>query len=120
MLKCQYEEDSITFFDGEEQILVMEEKDTDNGILILLDGQLRSTLAHDILDELVAFATVGTNVTVDFGKVTHIVPSTMRLFLETQRKMEKMRRGTLVLCNLPDAIFREFEKIGMHDLLKII
>ena len=119
MLNRKIEGDSIVFDDGTTIVLTVEEKSTDQGILLLLNGQLRSEVAHDIQDELIALATVGVNIVVDFGKVTYISPTTQHSFLRVQQKMDTMGKGTLLLRKLPIEIFREFEKTGASELLLI-
>lgn len=119
MLNRKYEEDSIIFSDGATHVLTMGEKAEENSVLITLDGQLRSDVAHDVQDELIALTTVGADVVVDFAKVTYISSTTQHIFLRAQQKMDSMGKGSLTLRNMPEAIYREFEKSGTSELLMI-
>lgn len=120
MLKRKMENDTILFTDGTATVLSVQESMTDKGILMKLSGELRSDVAHDIQDELIALTTVGANVVVDFEKVSYITTTTQHIFLRAQQKMDSMGRGTLTLCNLPENIYREFEKTGTSELLMIL
>lgn len=111
--------DCIVYYDGASAVLTVEEKSTEQGILIKLLGQLRSDIAYDIQDELIAFTTVGAKITVDFEKVSYIAPTAQHIFLRVQQKMDACGKGTLVMKKLPDEIYMEFEKTGVSELLLI-
>lgn len=119
MLNRRIEEESIIFEEESAIVLSIEEKSTEQGILLMMSGQLRSELAHDIQDELVALATVGVNIIVDLEKVTYISPTTQHVFLRTQQKIDAMGKGSLLLRKLSNEIYREFENTGVSELLLI-
>lgn len=119
MLNRKIEDESIVFDDGSTIVLTVEEKASEQGILMRLDGQLRSEVAHDIQDELIALSTVGANVVVDFEKVNYISPTVQHVFLRVQQKMDEMGKGTLILRKLSKDIYCEFEKTGASELLLI-
>lgn len=119
MLNRKIEGESIIFTDGQEHILTITEQETENGILMCLSGQLRSDVAHDVYDELVALTTVGANIVVDFKEVTYIAPTLQNTLLIVQQKMDSMGKGTLLLRGMSKEIYREFEKSGEADLLMI-
>lgn len=120
MLNRKMENDTILFTDGTATVLAVQETMTEQGILMKLSGELRSDVAHDIQDELIALTTVGADVLVDFEQVCYITPTTQHIFLRAQQKMDAMGKGSLTLCNLPDVIYREFEKTGTSELLMIL
>lgn len=119
MLNRRIEGNTLILEEGATTVLTIEEQETDTGILMKLAGQLRSDVAHDIQDELIALTTVGANVEVDFEKVSYISSTTQHVFLRVQQKMDSMRRGSLLLRKMPDSIFREFERTGASELLMI-
>lgn len=119
MVNRKIEGDSSTFYDDTKIFLVINEAEADGSILMTLVGELRSDVAHDLLDELIAFTTVGANVIVDFEKVTYIASTTQHVFLRVQQKMDSMGKGTLTLIKLPHNIYQEFEKTGASELLMI-
>lgn len=100
-------------------VLTIEETDTDNGFLIAFDGSLKSSVAHDVLDELMAFTVLGKDIRLNFAMVTYISPGCMRVFLEVQKKMDSLGKGSLILCSLPESIMQEFDRTGTSDLLNI-
>ena len=119
MLNRKLDGESIVFTDGARTVLTIGEKEQENGILMTLTGELRSEVAHDLQDELVALTTVGANVVVDMRGVSYISSTVQHVFLTVQQKMDNMSRGTLVLRGMPDAIYNEFDKNGTSELLMI-
>ena len=119
MLNRKIEGDSIVFYDGTNRILTIGEAQTDEGILLTLAGELRTETAHDIQDEMIALTTVGANIVVDMAGVTYISSSVQHVFLTVQKKTESMNRGALTLRNLPEAVYQEFYRTGVSELLMI-
>lgn len=119
MLNRKLEGNSIIFRNGSVTVLTIEEKETDNGIVMTLNGELRSDVAHELIDELTALATVGVRILVDFSGVTYITSTILDVFLSVQQLMDSMGKGSLVLCKMPAAIYQEFENTGTAELLLI-
>lgn len=119
MLNRRIENNSIVFRNGSVVVLIIEETETDNGITMALRGELRSDVAHELLDELTALATVGISIMVDFSEVTYITPTILDVFLSVQQLMDSMQKGVLILRKLPAEIYSEFEKTGTSELLLI-
>ena len=119
MICRKIEGDSICFFDSSSNFLTIQEEEKEDSVLLTIAGELRSDVAHDLLDELIALATVGVNIRVDFGKVTYITPTVQHVFLRVQQKMDSMGKGTLTLRNLSQTIYHEFESTGTSELLMI-
>lgn len=119
MLNRKIEGNSIVFRNGSLTVLTIEESETDNGIVMALKGELRSDVAHELMDELTALATVGVGILVDFSGVTYITSTILDVFLSVQQLMDSIKKGSLVLCKMPSAIYQEFEKTGTAELLLI-
>ena len=119
MLDRKIEGNSIIFRNGSATVLTIEENETDNGIVMVLNGELRSDVAHELLDELTALATVGVSIVVDFAGVTYITSTILDVFLSVQQIMDSMHKGSMTLCKLPGEIFDEFERTGTAELLQI-
>lgn len=117
MLTRKIEDDSIIFYDGTSSILTIHERETGNSITLDISGELRSDVAHDILDELIALATIGADVVVDLKEVTYIAPTTQHIFLRVQQKMDSIGRGSLTLKKPAETVYREFELTGVSELL---
>ena len=119
MVSRKIEDDVITYYDGAKAFAMISETETDEGILMTMMGALRSDIANDLLDELIAFTTVGANVFIDFEKVEYLSSTMQHVFLRVQQKMDAMGKGTLTLRKLPPNIYHEFEKTGASELLMI-
>lgn len=119
MIHRKIEDDSIVFADGSSNFLTIQEKETEEAIQLFIAGELRSDVAHDLLDELIALATVGANVSIDLEKVSYITPTIQHVFLRVQQKMDSMGKGTLTLRKIPQTIYKEFEATGTSELLMI-
>lgn len=119
MLERKIEGNSIIFRNGPITVLSIDEIQTDSGITMTLKGELRSDVAHELLDELTALATVGVSIVVDFSDVTYITSTILDVFLTVQQLMDSMHKGALTLRKLPEEIYREFEKTGTSELLLI-
>ena len=111
--------DSIFFYDKDQLFLTIEETDVDNGILMVLKGELRSDTAHHIQDELDAFTTIGKRVTIDFHDVVYISASILNALLNSQQLIDYLRQGEIILTKIPDSIYQEMDLIGITELLLI-
>lgn len=109
----------MLFYEGNTLVLAVVETDLDGGILMALQGELRSELAHHIQDALDAFTTVGVKVTVDFKNVTFVSASALNALLISQQLIDSLRQGQIVLRNIPDATYRKMDEIGLTELLMI-
>ena len=119
MLTRKMDGDSMLFYEGNTLVLAVVETDLDGGILMALQGELRSEVAHHIQDELDAFTTVGVKVTVDFKNVTFVSASALNALLISQQLIDSLRQGQIVLRNIPDATYRRMDEIGLTELLMI-
>lgn len=119
MLTRKLEGSAIVFYNGATQILSIKEEEIGNGVLMTLQGELRSDVAHELLDELTALATVGMNIVLDFEEVTFITSTILDVLLTAQQTMDSMGKGTMLLRKLQPDIFRQFEKTGTSELLMI-
>lgn len=115
----QIVEDSIVLTDGGMVVLTLQEAETDGKIVITLSGNVRSDTVHDFLDELIALATVGADLVVDFEKVSYLCAAGQQALLTVQQKMDTFGKGTLTLRNLPEAIYEDFLSTGSAELLMI-
>ncbi len=119
MLTRKIEGDAIVFYDGDTTVLTVCEKEADGVVTVEMKGEVRGDTVHEVQDELIALATVGVHIVVELSAVTYIAPTAQHIFLRTQQKIDAIRNGSLVLTGLSDAIYREFEKTGISELLMI-
>lgn len=119
MLIRKLEETAIVFYNGSEQVLSIKEEETETGILMTFQGELRSDVAHELLDELVAFATIGAAVVMDFEGVTFITPTILDVLLTAQQTMDRIGKGAMLLKKIPPQIYQQFENTGTSELIMI-
>lgn len=119
MLTRKIEADSMLFYDGDTLVLTMTEKETGKDVRIAFEGELRSDTTHHIQDELEAYVSVGSRVTLDFGAVTFISASVLDALLDVQQLADFFQKDGLVLQNLSDGIYQAMDKRGLTDLLMI-
>lgn len=118
-LKRTIHENTMSYYEGNRCVFSIEEEEKDSIIQICLQGELRSELVHDFQDELVALATVGASILLNFGDLKYLSPSAQEALVRVQQKMDTLGVGELVLQHLPEEIYHEFEKTGAIELLMI-
>ena len=115
-----YDEDSWSLVENGKTILTVQEIEKDGEIRIGLTGSLRSDTKPFFQDELIALATVGMNMTLDCQGLQYISNSCMNALLSVQQRIDSMQKGgSLILYNVPDAIYSEMKKLNLHELLMI-
>lgn len=119
MLKRIIKADSMLFYDGDALVLTMTEKETGNDVLITFEGELRSDTTHHIQDELEAYVSVGSRITLDFGAVTFVSASVLDALLDVQQLADFFQKGDFVLRNLTEEVYQTMDKRGLTDLLMI-
>ena len=119
MIQTIFDTDCLRFVDGDRTVLTMQEEEIEGGFILKLSGELRSDVAHDVYDEMVALITVGMDIIVDFEGVTYITATTQDIFRRVQIKSDELGKGSLTLCHLPRKILAEFESTGASELLMI-
>lgn len=118
-LKRIVEQDTLRLMDGDTELMAMEEAAEGNAVSVNLRGNLRSEAALDFQDELCALATLGMDVTLDFGQVQYLSVACQRALVTVQQKMDTMRKGSLVLTRLSQLLLSTLEETGMTELLQI-
>lgn len=101
------------------EILTAEETAKGKQVLIRLRGKLRSDTLHYFKDELLALATVDSDVTLDCEELTGISNVCQKGLIETQQLMDSLGRGTLTLVKLPKEILADFQASGVAGALDI-
>ena len=66
-----------------------------------------------------AFASVGMDIVLDMKEVTYISYSYMQAILKIQRTLEQQGKDGVKLIHVPSQILKDFEKIGLSELLWI-
>lgn len=118
-LKRTYAQDSWSLCDGGQIIVTVKETIEENTVRIQVSGSLRSDTEHYFQDELIALSTVGKDILIDCKGIQYMANSCQLALLNVQQKMDSMNRGSLTLYNVPPAIYADFERTNLHELLMI-
>ena len=119
MIMRKIQGDSLLFFDGEQLVLTVDETDTDDGVLISMKGALKRELTHHIQDELDAFITVGVPIRIDLKEATYVSASLLYALISCQQLIDFLRKGKLVLKNIPAAVYQAMDESGISERLLI-
>ena len=114
-----YEGNSWSLIENGETLLTVRETEEDGKISVALSGMLRSDMEHVFKDELVALMTLGKNVLLDCENLQYIANACQDALLSVQQTADSINRGTLTLKKVPDRIYADFQKINLHELLRI-
>lgn len=109
----------MLFYDADIPVLTVEECNTDQGILLRCAGELRSDAAHPLQDEIEAYATVSVNVILDLQQVTFLSFSVIYALLSCQNRIDSLQKGELRIQNVPEPIYREFDRANVTEMLLI-
>lgn len=118
-LKREYNQDSWSLIDNGNTVVTIKETVEENTVRVQIFGSLRSDTEHFFQDELIALSTVGKDIVVDCKEIQYMANACQLALLNVQQKMDSMNRGSLTLCNVPAAIYADFEKTNLHELLMI-
>ena len=117
-LHREMKQQTLVLYDGGQEILSILEQQEDGGVTMTLTGSMRSDTAHDLMDELTAFVTLGLLLTLDLSGVDYLSAACMPALLAVQQKIDE-RGGRLLLRSLPQKVMQELKKSGMSELLMI-
>lgn len=113
------DEDKMSFYDGDEKVLWIEEFPKENSVVeVVVGGELRSETVHDFDDEMKALVSVGMNLTLDFKDVSYISNTYVDSLVSIQTAIEK-HDNRMTIRNLKPEIQQIFLKTGAYDLLMI-
>ena len=121
------EDDLITYYRGEEKLFWLKETEEENGVRLVFSGEMLSETVHEFRDELMAFASVGVNMIIDFKEIKYMAVAYMQALLEVQVELDKAQKkdgsqsknAEMKLINVPQTLYDEMEKTGVTELLLI-
>ena len=114
----KYENNRISFIDGQQTILFMDEVQKDDTVEIIIGGELRSETYHVFQDELHSIISVDMNLILNFKDVEYISASYMKVLVSAEQAIEK--KGKMMkLIHVPQNVIEVFQKSGAADLLRI-
>lgn len=116
-IEMKISDEGLGFFDGGKEVLTMKEAVRDDCVLIELKGSLRSDMEHGFGDELMALASVGMKMLVDFKGVDYISNGCQDMLFKVQQKIEEKEQGGLVLTGVSSKVRENFESTGLSECL---
>ena len=81
-------------------------------------GDLSTSIAHDLEDELTSAVLVCRNVTLDMGEVSSISNSVIRMLLDVQHVVDSVD-GELKLRDLEVGVMSQFREMGLEAVFDI-
>ncbi len=105
--------------DGQLLLTIEESLTGEKQAQISISGKLRSDLAEAFMDELLPFAIRGYAIGFELSGLNYLSTACMDVFLRLQQKMDDLRRGSMRLFGMSDAILHEFAMTGADELLEI-
>lgn len=109
--------EGLSFLEAGKEILNMKEMVQDDCVLIELKGSLRSDTEHGFGDEMMALASVGMKMLVNFKGVEYISNGCQDVLFKVQQKIEEKEQGGLVLTGVSSAVRENFESTGLSECL---
>lgn len=88
--------------------------------VVKTDGRIDSSNSDDLLKEFQSITDQGDfKIVFDMADVTFLSSKGWWVLVETQKSCKRYNRGELVLANVPEAIQKSLDLIGMKHYFKI-
>jgi len=84
-----------------------------------VSGDIKSEVAHEFEDELMAALTTGNPVVVDFAEVDYISSAGLRALLSAQQMVDELSKSKFCVRSLTKGVTDIFESNGFMDLIEI-
>ncbi len=110
---------TLTDTESGQDVLTVTETVKDKSVELGIDGALRGEVFCAVKDELMALASADADVTVDCAGLSYFSNTCIKAFIEVQRFMDRIRRGTLTLRRMPEEIMKGLKASGLSDSLMI-
>lgn len=111
-------EDGIIFLRDGQEAASLQEQMNDQGIQVAMTGYFTGELSNDLWDEIGSLIIAGQGITLHLGKTEYLSPSVMDVILRLEQRMEEKGKF-LLLTHVPEKIYADFKKRGLHELLEI-
>lgn len=111
-------EDGIKFLRDGQEVASLQEQMNDQGIQVAMSGSFPGELSNDLWDEIGSLIIAGQEVSLHLGRAEYLSPSVMDVILRLEQRLEKKGKF-LLLTHVPEKIYADFKKRGLHELLEI-
>lgn len=108
----------LEIYEDETLVMSLSETIKDGGMSVRISGAIKSTVAHELEDELMAAVSFCRSISVDMSQVTMISGNALRSLLTVQRVADESDIS-LVIESPSDEVLAVFDESGFSDLLEI-
>lgn len=98
-------------------MLNIETKKNNGELLIALEGRIDTNTSPELEAVIKENIENTTDLTLDFAKLDYISSAGLRVLLSAHKQM--MKKGSMVIRNLPEEVKEIFEVTGFSDILTI-
>ena len=99
--------------------MTVEEKRTDNVLILYLSGRLDNAAAQEFVKVITRHIEAGEHkLLINFNDLSYLSSSGLRVLLGAAKRMQK-KRGKLFLCSLTGIVWRVIEIAGFDKILTI-
>lgn len=110
----------IIINEKDEVLLSIKEEMEDDAMVISIIGDLKTEVAHEFEDELMALIISCKSIIIDFSEVDFISSIGMRALLSAQQLADEMGNIKFCIRNINNNVMYIFESNGFLDLIEII
>lgn len=118
MLKRVLRDNVLEIYENDELVLMISETITDGEMVMRLFGSIKSTVAHELEDELMAAVSFSKAINIDMANVRYISGNALQSLLTVQRVVDETD-VSLVVVAMSDVVREVFEDCGFSEILHI-
>ncbi len=118
MINRQLKNNVIEIYEDDALVLMISETISGCTMLMRVFGKLKSTVAFELEDELMAALTVCDVIRVDMANVKYISGNALQSLLSVQRVIDEMNL-TLTILSPSDEVQTVFDDCGFSGLLEV-
>lgn len=108
----------LEIYEDDNLVMTLSEKIKDGGMSVFISGAIKSTVAHELEDELMAAVSFCDVINVNMSDVSYISGNALRSLLTVQRIADES--DTAMVIEYPsDEVQAVFDESGFSDLLEL-
>lgn len=118
MIKRVINDSVLEIYENDDLVMSLSETIKDGEMSVRISGAIKSTVAHELEDELMAAVSFCSAINVDMSQVSFISGNALRSLLTVQRVADDS--GTALVIEYPsEAVQAVFDESGFSDLLEL-
>lgn len=118
MIKRVINNNVLEIYEDDDLVMSLSETIKDGGMSMRISGAIKSTVAHELEDELMAAVSFCKTINVDMSQVSFISGNALRSLLTVQRVADESDIS-LVIEYPSEAVQAVFDESGFSDLLEL-